>query len=683
MKKTDALICALILGITTGFFAFSGCVRIPGDRAADTVLTQTSADSDLYGAADILEHDIAPRMKDVEYDDFFYYDLYEKEISECEAAYASYSVHALAYDADDDGRDEIISYFTSTLHSGSLGNVFLDVFKYDTNDYRNCGLVDQVFLNQHPDVDKIYVDILKTKTNGFYDFGVSYVGAENIRQKIYRFDGERYRDEAKEGETLLGKNNANPLFRAMEAHDFAWMQEAAEAGADPNEIPPSAPWSETNPILKTWEDHLDFRIVECLLEAGADANFRDRNGYPLFVRVAGAGHYAELLLRYGADVNAQDGNGRTALDWHIRDANDTFIDSDFITLLLENGAAVSRRTWELLLENGGYRACATTQMLLPATDPSTAAEFFNPLECAAALGDSVACRKLMAEDVPAEAFSMRAAVYAAAFCEADILEAVLAGNPEVISAAGNGPNLFRTAIRYGNVAVMDYLSENRPATVEAGLSGALLDIAVENNRYDAAAYLLEHRDTFVFREYVDPDGYRAVGRAGNAELLRLLDSHGYKTDESAAHEMTVAAMRHGHLELLRYLTEQNLAPLNQTLHRACMEGNLDFVKFLVDSGAEPDADQLEAAARRGYLEIVKYLLGNGVDVNQGRKSDGRTALASAARFGYLDTVKYLVQSGAKPEPATISALTGSFRVLKFLTENGVNVTHMDETKESL
>lgn len=96
-------------------------------------------------------------------------------------------------------------------------------------------------------------------------------------------------------------------------------------------------------VRAAWEG--DARKVDALLEQGADANARGREGLtPLMASTWGSSgrgdvDIAQALVARGADVNAANQHGRTALHEVAGNGNRAFVD-----LLLAHGADANART---------------------------------------------------------------------------------------------------------------------------------------------------------------------------------------------------------------------------------------------------------------------------------------------------------------------------------------------------
>ncbi len=87
-----------------------------------------------------------------------------------------------------------------------------------------------------------------------------------------------------------------------------------------------------------------FKIVNILLEYGADVNVKDINGESIFhwVNYKSNLQIAKALLDYGANINAKDNNNMTPLHWAAKCKNE-----EFVKFLLYNNADTGIRDSEL------------------------------------------------------------------------------------------------------------------------------------------------------------------------------------------------------------------------------------------------------------------------------------------------------------------------------------------------
>lgn len=127
------------------------------------------------------------------------------------------------------------------------------------------------------------------------------------------------------------------------------------------------------------------------------------------------------------------------------------------------------------------------------------------------------------------------------------------------------------------------------------------------------------------------------------------------------------------------------------LHNAVKCGEFDKVKSLIEkNGYKVDSynDKFETplvvAARHDQYEIVKYLIAKGANVNA-MDDYADTTLHYAAQHGRLDIMQLLLQKSAKIDvegyfgsPLHLASYKGKFQSVKFLVENGADITLKNE-----
>ncbi|XP_023692499.1 protein fem-1 homolog C [Paramormyrops kingsleyae] len=148
-----------------------------------------------------------------------------------------------------------------------------------------------------------------------------------------------------------------------------------------------------------------------------------------------------------------------------------------------------------------------------------------------------------------------------------------------------------------------------------------------------------------------------------------------------------AASAAGHLKVVQSLLGHGAAVNSTTLtnstplRAACFDGHLDIVKYLVEHKADLEVANrhghtcLMISCYKGHKEIAQYLLEKGADVN--RKSvKGNTALHDCAESGSLEIMKMLLKYGAKMErdgygmtPLLSASVTGHTNIVDFLTQH--------------
>lgn len=126
------------------------------------------------------------------------YDLYQEQIHEWTSLGAAYQVYYGRFDLDGDAIDEIIAYAMSTMNSGSLGNIQLDIWKENDDGYMNIGFKDALLLNPHePGFEDLKVDIMTERQNGYCLIGITSQYSDRNKTQIASYSSDRYQLEDK------------------------------------------------------------------------------------------------------------------------------------------------------------------------------------------------------------------------------------------------------------------------------------------------------------------------------------------------------------------------------------------------------------------------------------------------------------------------------------------------------
>jgi hypothetical protein len=96
--------------------------------------------------------------------------------------------------------------------------------------------------------------------------------------------------------------------------------------------------------------------------------------------------------------------------------------------------------------------------------------------------------------------------------------------------------------------------------------------------------------------------YSAALRSGHLEVLRWARHQGCPWDERG---IAVAA-RNGHLEVLKWMRDNHCSWNSQTCEMAARNGHLELLKFVREHDCPWDAKCCTAAARGGHLETLQW-----------------------------------------------------------------------------
>ncbi|KAI1173160.1 ankyrin repeat-containing domain protein [Nemania sp. FL0916] len=137
-------------------------------------------------------------------------------------------------------------------------------------------------------------------------------------------------------------------------------------------------------------------------------------------------------------------------------------------------------------------------------------------------------------------------------------------------------------------------------------------------------------------------------------LKRILQDGSFRIDvrDSVEHTALHRAAVNGHVDMVRFLIEQQL-PLNDRsihdetpLHYATKKGHWEVVRLLLEKGADVNvadwrgAAPLHVSARFGHSEVTQLLIDHGADITVETK-EGETALGWARKYGREAAIKIL------------------------------------------
>jgi ankyrin repeat protein len=402
------------------------------------------------------------------------------------------------------------------------------------------------------------------------------------------------------------------------------------------------------------------RILERLLNAGADPNQTDAAGYgPLHV-AAGTGDSTSvtMLLENHSTVNLQSVIGNSPLFTAVYMNRLRVVD-----LLLRAGAdpnLVGNTLWSPLHKAAQNGEFAIVQVLIQHGAYVSARDNagFTPLHTAAERGHAEILRLLLKNGATPDTVTPDGytPVNSAAFLgKTEILKVLLEAGANVNpnTTGGVRPPLS-DASGYAHSKAVKLL-------LEFGADIHAVDSTRNTALHSAVA------DPVWMEKAIDQLGIRDVGEWGNWPAERGSDTDRLKVVQSLLEAGADVHARNSY----------NNTPLN---FLAINWGSPKAADLLLQYGAEVDSKGLNGATpllnttEKGFTELAAFFIENGADVTVKAKDTGATTLHLAVNSGYLDLVELLVKHNAplhdldigKQTPAMLCLIKGRSDMLEIM-----------------
>lgn len=467
------------------------------------------------------------------------------------------------------------------------------------------------------------------------------------------------------------------------------------------------------------------RMVQRLIEQGADVNRRDDDDAPPLLEAVNRGNQelVEMLIAAGADIHATDCGGQTAASLAASGRNpalfEYLVDQGCPIGPALNGAIFTRKVdvVKRLIELGANVNEQDKQF------------GYTPLSTATEVGDAKIAKMLIdaGADLKAQDYIGQTPLCSAAMNgQAAVMKVLLDAGSDIRHRNAEGETILTMATWMDQAKAVELLLERGADPNEAGKnSPAPLLWAVAQDSQSIAKRLLDAgadpnaavqktKRTGIFEKY--PKGTTALMIAaakGQRGLLDMLldagaDPHVKNSEGKTAVDFAAKAGRAKILERLETTgatVDRSSKELQDALLLQAVEsGNVADVKKALAAGAKADATKkkghptaLMIACLSGQEDIVRVLLDAGSKVDRVCEW-GQAPLRNAVVRGHIGVVRMLLAAGANPNlsypsasipaeerntvypsmesPLMDAANLGRPEILELLVESGADVNHV-------
>ena len=494
------------------------------------------------------------------------------------------------------------------------------------------------------------------------------------------------------------------IMKNQENGNVELIREYIENGCNPDDFEyPS--WAEvikeSNPFLYTVTSTGTYTgLPYLLILEGADVNGRSTNGgSTLLMNMAYNSDYemCQFLINEGADVNLKDDSGQTAVDSCLSDVVDYVYwneRTETLQLLLENGAEVSAKTVSSVGTRVYIQSIEAVRMLVEHCKENNIETGLSEIIEASVMGDSEKVLSLLNENLPDDVWE-KLIPSALAYCNSEVVKKIVGYGYDFVNRKHSDtfPVIdyesdinIEIAARNGNIDVVKYMYENKLFPMDNSSEGLLSNCLRYD--YETTQYLLSEGVSIsdnisMLRYSLIDNNYELteliISAIENEEILQMnLDSA--MSDLFVHRNWFNPYKDYEYLEKCDYLFGKGASIESESFYP-----DIEVCKWLVEHGKTVDADVYDTASTPlcdvyQSAECIEYLIECEADINAKGVS---TPLENAVKYGYYDSVVTLVENGAEIGDSIFTAVYGSEKILRYLCENGADLTLVDEEGKTL